>query len=415
MSRRTLSIGLFGFGVVGQGLYQLMQGANYRDAAINKVAVKDKSKPRSISPSLITFDANEILEDESIDLIVEAIDDADEAFYRVSIALQKGKPVVTANKKMLALYFQELLELQLKTGTTLLYEAAVCGAIPIVRTLDDSFAYETIQSIRGIFNGTSNYILSKIFRERLEYSLALKQAQDKGFAESDPTSDVGGFDAKYKAVILAKHAFGIVYHPKEVLNIGIDHLSAEDISFARSKGWKIKLVPTLINAQGKVVAFVVPTFVQPEDKLFDIEEELNAVILDAAYSGIHSFTGKGAGAFPTAFSVLNDIRAVIASQSYLYQKDFADFEKADLSEVKIEIYLRFKNPQVKKALAFESIREGFIAEGDEVIIGTTTLKKLLDCRAIISADESAVIGTGKVEIAKKKPEAGKLISAEALD
>jgi homoserine dehydrogenase len=412
MSRRKLNIGLFGFGVVGQGLYQLIQGVNYQDAVIRKVAVKDRSKPRSIPPTLITFDANDILEDESVDLIVEAIDDADEAYRLVSTAMQKGKPVVTANKKMLALYFKELLDLQLTTGTMFLYEAAVCGAIPVVRTLDNSFAFETIQSIRGIFNGTSNYILSKIFKERLDYALALKQAQDLGFAESDPTSDVGGFDAKYKAIILAKHAFGIVYHPKEVLNIGIDYLVGDDIAFARSKGWKIKLVPTLLNTQGKVSAFVLPTFVKPDDKLFDIEEELNAVILDTAYSGTHSFTGKGAGAFPTAFSVLNDIRSVLSSQPYLYQKDFIPFEKADLTEVKIEIYLRFKNPQVKEALAFESIREGFIAEGDEVIIGVTTLKKLLDCRAIIYADKSAVIGTGQVDVIKKKLQVSKLISTE---
>ncbi len=413
MGRGKLSIGLFGFGVVGQGLYQLLQGVNYEDAFISKVAVKDKSKPRSIPPALITFDPDEILEDESVDLIVEAIDNADEAYRLVCSAMQKGKPVVTANKKMLAVYFQELLELQLNTGTILLYEAAVCGAIPVVRTLDNSFAFETIQSIRGIFNGTSNYILSKIFKERLDYTLALKQAQDLGFAESDPTSDVGGYDAKYKAIILAKHAFGIVYHTNEVPNIGIDHLEAEDIAFARSKGWKIKLVPTLINSQNKVVAFVFPTFVKPEDKLFDIEEELNAVVLEAAYSGVHSFTGKGAGAFPTAFSVLNDIRSAIASQSYLYQKDFSDFEKADLNDVKIEIYLRFKEPQVKRALAFESIREGFMTENDEVIIGVTTLKRLLDCRAIIVADKSVVIGTGKVEITSKKMQSSKLISVEA--
>src|SRR6202012_2768829 len=225
---KKLNIGLFGFGVVGQGLYDIIKTKNL-NLEIKKIAIKDPHKTRTLPSHLFTTERDEILNNPEINTIVELINDTEAAFEIVSRALSSGKNVVSASKKMIATYLNELIELQNKYGTSLLYEGAVCGSIPIIRNLEEYYDNELLHSISGIFNGSSNYILSKGFIEGLDYNSALKQAQDLGFAETDPTSDVGGFDAKYKLVIAAAHAYGIVVQPDEVLNIGIQNLSASDI------------------------------------------------------------------------------------------------------------------------------------------------------------------------------------------
>jgi homoserine dehydrogenase len=201
---KKLSIGLFGFGVVGQGLYDIIITKNL-NIEIVKFAIKDPHKKRTLPAELFTTDRDELLNNPEINTIVELINDTEAAFEIVSRALSSGKNVVSASKKMIALHLEELIELQHKHGTSLLYEGAVCGSIPIIRNLEEYYDNELLHSISGIFNGSSNYILSKGFIEGLDYDSALKQAQDLGFAETDPTSDVGGFDAKYKLVIAAAH------------------------------------------------------------------------------------------------------------------------------------------------------------------------------------------------------------------
>jgi len=176
---------------------------------IKKIAIKNPDKKRSLPEDLFTTDASVILNDPEINTIVELINDADAAYQIVKTALKSGKNVVSANKKMVATHLEEFLHIQEQYGTSLLYEGAVCGSIPIIRNLEEYYDNELLYSIRGIFNGSSNYILSKTFNENLDYETALKQAQDLGFAETNPILDVGGFDAKYKLVIAASHAYGI--------------------------------------------------------------------------------------------------------------------------------------------------------------------------------------------------------------
>src|ERR1700759_357562 len=231
---KKLNIGLFGFGVVGQGLYDIIKTKNL-NLEIKKIAIKNPEKKRSLPTELFTTDRDVILNDPEINTIVELINDTEAAFEIVSRALSTGKNVVSASKKMIATYLDELIELQQKHGTSLLYEGAVCGSIPIIRNLEEYYDNELLHSICGIFNGSSNYILSKGFNEGLSYDMALQQAQDLGFAETDPTSDVGGFDAKYKLVIAAAHAYGVVVHPDEVFNFGIQNLAAQDLQYAREK------------------------------------------------------------------------------------------------------------------------------------------------------------------------------------
>src|SRR5476649_1475564 len=253
---KKLNIGLFGFGVVGQGLYDIIKTKNL-NLEIIKIAIKNKYKERSLPAQLFTDNKDELLNDPNINTIVELINDTEAAFEIVSRALSSGKNVVSSSKKMIALHLGELIALQHKHGTSLLYEGAVCGSIPIIRNLEEYYDNELLHSISGIFNGSSNYVLSKGYLENLDYDTALKQAQDLGFAETDPTEDVGGFDAKYKLIIAAAHAYGIVVKPDDVLNIGIQNLSAYDIQYAREKRLKIKLVPVAKELDDQHVAMYV--------------------------------------------------------------------------------------------------------------------------------------------------------------
>lgn len=234
---KKLTIGLFGFGVVGQGLQDIISTKDL-NLEIKKIAIKHPEKQRTLPARLFITNAAEILDDPEINTVVELINDADAAFKIVTAALKSGKNVVSANKKMIAEHLKELVDLQVEYGTSLLYEGAVCGSIPIIRNLEEYYDNELLHSVSGIFNGSSNYILSKVFSENLHYNDALKQAQDLGFAETDPTLDVGGYDAKYKLVIATAHAYGVFVNPEDVLNIGIHNLSDDDKQYAREKNYK---------------------------------------------------------------------------------------------------------------------------------------------------------------------------------
>ena len=193
-----------------------------------KICVKHKDKPRPIAASNFTFDKNDILEDDSLDAVIELIDNADEAFDIVSSALKKGKAVVSANKKMIAEHLEELYQLQEKHNAPFLYEASACGSIPIIRNLEEYYDNDLLDSLEGICNGTTNYILTKTSEEGLTYDAALKKAQELGFAESNPTLDVKAFDPKFKLIILLNHTFGLFVKPEQVFNFGIQNLSAAD-------------------------------------------------------------------------------------------------------------------------------------------------------------------------------------------
>src|SRR5471030_2969507 len=264
---KKLNIGLFGFGVVGQGLYDIIKTKNL-NLEIVRIAIKNKYKQRTLASNLFTDDKDEILNNPDINTVVELINDTEAAFDIVSRALSSGKNVVSSSKKMIAIYLDELIALQHKHGTSLLYEGAVCGSIPIIRNLEEYYDNELLHSISGIFNGSSNYILSKGFNENMDYDTALKEAQDLGFAETDPTSDVGGFDAKYKLVIAAAHAYGVIVHPDEVFNFGIQNLSANDLQYAREKNLKVKLVPVAKELDDRhVTLFVLTKFVNDKEFL----------------------------------------------------------------------------------------------------------------------------------------------------
>ncbi|MEO6630653.1 MAG: homoserine dehydrogenase [Mucilaginibacter sp.] len=340
---------------------------------------------------MFTTERDELLNNPEINTIVELINDTEAAFEIVSRALSTGKNVVSASKKMIALHLDELIELQHKYGTSLLYEGSVCGSIPIIRNLEEYYDNELLHSVSGIFNGSSNYILSKGFNEGLDYDSALKQAQDLGFAETDPTSDVGGFDAKYKLVIAAAHAYGVVVKPDDVFNLGIQNLSAKDLQYAREKNLKIKLVPVAKELDDKHVAlFVLPKFVNDKEFLYNVEYEYNGVIVQAAFADQQFFFGKGAGGHPTGSAVLSDIAALRYGYQYEYKKAKERKGLNFTNNIELNIYLRYEDESLVEALDFIHIHERYLSGSYKYVIGKLNLQSLVANQQLI-ADNNAFV------------------------
>jgi homoserine dehydrogenase len=387
---KKLTIGLFGFGVVGQGLHDIIRTKNL-NIEIVKICIKDGSKQRSLPSHLFTTDRDELLDDPEINTIVELINETEPAFEIVSRALKTGKNVVSASKKMIANHLSELIDLQHHYGTSLLYEGAVCGSIPIIRNLEEYYDNELLHSICGIFNGSSNYILSKGFIENLDYNSALKQAQDLGFAETDPTMDVGGYDAKFKLVIAAAHAYGVVVKPEEVFNLGIQSLSAHDLQYAREKNLKIKLVPVAKELDDRHVAlFVLPKFVNDTEFLYNVEYEYNGVIVQAAFADQQFFFGKGAGGHPTGSAVLSDIAALRYDYQYEYKKAKSKKELDFTNNIEINIYLRYENDELVDELGFQHIHERYYSGKYKFVIGKINLQNLIANHDRIVSDKAFV-------------------------
>src|SRR6478672_6735870 len=240
-THKELVIGLFGFGVVGEGLYKVLQQTPSLKARIKKVCIKNPGKKRQAPAELFTTDRFEILTDPEINVVVEVIDDADAAFEIVSIALKSNKAVVSASKKMIAEHLPQLLELQQQTGESLLYESAACASIPVIRNLEEYYDNDLLHGIKAIVNGSTNFILTKMFEDKLEFNEALLLAQQLGFAESNPALDVQGYDAVNKWTFLLTHAYGIVEEPENILFTGIQNIQLTDANVAKEKSYDIKL------------------------------------------------------------------------------------------------------------------------------------------------------------------------------
>ncbi|MBK8195038.1 MAG: homoserine dehydrogenase [Lewinellaceae bacterium] len=368
MKKKPLTIGLFGLGVVGSGLLEVLKDSGYPDAVIRKICVKTPGKTRAVPQELLTFNPSDILDDPSIDTVVETINGSDDAFDIVSRAMRQGKNVVTANKKMLAGNFELLLNLQEATGVSLLYESAACGSIPIVRTLEQHFGTEPLEQLSGIFNGTSNYILSRMFDGNLDFDTALRQAQQAGFAEEDPASDIDGLDAKYKLILLTAHSHGMILSPDQVPHFGIRHLRPEDIRFARDRGLRIKLLPVCRRTgPGRLAVYVIPGLVGDADELFRVDDEFNGVLLQSDYSGAQFLRGRGAGGRPTGSALLSDLLSLQQGYRYAYQKHRMNGSTVLDDQYKLRIYARAPSEIPLQALPFPS-PENITRDGNTYVI-----------------------------------------------
>ncbi|MBN9483287.1 MAG: homoserine dehydrogenase [Bacteroidetes bacterium 43-93] len=377
--QKKLSIGLFGFGVVGTGLYKVLQQTPSLNAEIKKVCIKHPEKKREAPETLFTVDPDILLNDESINVIVELIDDADAAYYIVSKALTSGKAVVSANKKMIAEHLPELLAIQKEYGTPFLYESACCASIPVIRNLEEYYDNDLLQGVSGIVNGSTNYILTRVAQDKLTFEEALLQAQIEGFAESNPALDVEGIDAVNKLSILLTHAYGIVAHPQEIIHSGIQNLQAHDAVFAKEKGFEIKLVAQAKKLEdGNVAAFVLPQFVDNTNQLYNVRNEYNGVVIESGLADKQFFYGKGAGSFPTASAVLSDLSALRYDYKYEYKKLHNKTAGNLSNDFFLRVYVSFEGLFQVPHERFERIEEWSSSEKKCHVIGVIKFSKLRD-------------------------------------
>ncbi len=376
-THKQLTIGLFGFGVVGEGLYKVLQQTPSLKASIKKICIKNYGKKRNAPASLFTTDREELLNDRDINVIVEVIDDADAAFEIVTTALRNGKDVVSASKKMIAEHLPALLELQEKTGHSLLYEAAACASIPVIRNLEEYYDNDLLHSIKAIVNGSTNFILTKMFDEGLDFKQALVLAQQLGFAESNPKLDVEGFDAVNKWTFLLTHAYGITESPEQILFNGIQNIQAADAAVAKSKGQAIRLVAQAQKLRnGKVAAFVLPQFINQDDHLAFVKNEYNGVVIESGFADKQFFYGKGAGSFPTASAVLSDIAALRYQYRYEYKKLYHHQPHTLSNEIYLRVYVSFDDLQLIPKDRFEWIEEWHANEDRKYLVGVVSVEEL---------------------------------------
>ncbi|MGX7023658.1 homoserine dehydrogenase [Vagococcus hydrophili] len=373
---KIIKIGILGLGTVGSAIpfllreqeekIQKLTGLSFE---IEKVFVRNVSNKQEIANQFnlkLTTDIRDVIENQEIDIIVEVMGGTTIAKDSIITALKNKKHVITANKDLIAQHGNEIEKIARENSCWLYYEAAVAGGIPILRTLSNSFISDKINSVYGIVNGTTNYMLTQMTTNNWSYDEALKEAQRLGFAESDPTNDVEGIDAAYKMVILTKLCFGMSLQMKDVSTQGITQISKQDILCAEEMGYQIKLLGSAKMINQGVKTSVAPTLVSNSHPLASVENEKNAVFIDSFGMGETMYYGAGAGGNPTASSILNDLMVigeqlknkvevssvtrfeesvVLAAESDSYSKYFVTFEMETSNETFFNI---LKDKHIKK-------------------------------------------------------------------
>ena len=314
-----------------------------------------------------------------------SIDDADAAYNIVKRAMLRGIPVVSGSKTMLAKHLPELIEIQKTRNVALLYDASSCGSIPVIRNLEEYYDNDLLLEVKGILNGSSNYILSRVFDHKDSYANALAQAQALGFAESDPSFDIEGYDSLFKLVIITVHALGTYVAPERIFTYGISTIHDSDIQYAREKNVKIKLVAQVVKVSDEhFTMFVMPEFVTPAKYIYSVDDEYNGVVIRGECYDRQFMFGKGAGSLPTASSILSDIMARLNNYRYEYKK-MNYIEKPDYTtDITLKIYARYKETDVQGILNFSKIHEQFISEESNYVIGEIPLRELLEKRSQLS-------------------------------
>lgn len=378
MDNKQINIGLFGFGTVGKGLYDVLKKIQPENVSIVKVCVRNVAKHSAEAPELeFTSNADDIFTDTRINFIVELIDDAEAAYGIVKRALQAKIPVVSGNKKMLARHIQEMIQLQRDNDTALLYDASACGSIPVIRNLEEYYDNDLLISVKGILNGSSNFILSKIFNEGMSYAEALKLAQDLGFAESDPTLDIGGWDSLFKLIIITIHAFGVYVEPEQIFTFGIGNMNEHDIQFAHEKRRRVKLVGWAEKVdEDKLVLSVMPHLLSKQKYIYSVEDEFNGVVIKGLFYYKQFMFGQGAGGFPTGSAVLSDITAQLYDYRYQYKKLQSPHQMHFTNDYKVRIYYRYDSPATLNLLEFSTIHESYYSDTYKYVVGDIELSQL---------------------------------------
>lgn len=309
-----IKIGLIGLGTVGSGVFKTLK--NFDNVEVVKIAVRNKNKKRNIEgldESIITDNPYEVVNDPEIQIVAELVGGIEPAFDLIKTAIKNGKHIVTANKELLAKHGEELFNFAEANNKVVLYEAAIAGGIPLIMPIKTILAGNKINKIKAILNGTTNYILTKMDVQNASYADVLKESQELGYAEADPTGDVEGFDAAYKITTLATIAFGKRIKIDNVYREGITKISTDDMKAANELGYKIKLIASAeLNQDGRADVRVHPMLVPQSKTLAHIDYVTNAVSLSGHPVGDVTLSGPGAGEFPTASSVVGDILAIVS-------------------------------------------------------------------------------------------------------
>ena len=373
---KKLNIGLFGFGNVGHGLYDVLKRINSTNVSIKRICVRHTDKERGVKAEFTT-DPEEIFADEDINLIVEVIDDADAAYDIVKRALKSRIPVVSGNKKMLGHHLPELIDLQEQYNTALLYDASACGSIPVIRNLEEYYDNDLLCSVKGILNGSSNFILSKIFNENMGYKEALKLAQDLGFAESNPTLDIDGWDSLFKLIIITVHAFGLYVAPEKIFTYGISNMNDSDIRFATEKERRFKLVAHVEKlADNRLIMSVMPQLISRNKYIYSVEDEFNGVVIKGLFYDKQFMFGRGAGGYPTGSAVLSDITACLYNYKYEYKKRNDSQLPTYTTDHTFRVYYRYADAEDLALLNFESVSESYISDNYKYVVGRISLSEL---------------------------------------
>jgi len=357
---KKINVGIVGFGTVGTGTAKilienslLIEERVGTPIVVKKIADHDIEKPREINvdPAILTKDANEILNDPEIDIVVELIGGYGYAKEFILKAIDKGKHVVTANKALLAVHGDEIFRAAYRKGVDIGFEASVGGGIPIIRALKEGLVANRIESIYGIVNGTTNYILTKMTAEGKKFGDVLKKAQEKGYAETDPTFDVEGVDAAHKLAVLISLAYGVRIRFEDIYTEGISKITPLDIEFAREFGYRIKLLAITKDDRGKIEARVHPTMLKESAMLANVDGVFNAIYVTGDAVGSTMFYGRGAGMMPTGSAVVSDIADIarnIIKKSHqrvpplgCSEGCIKDAKVKDISETVNHYYIRF--------------------------------------------------------------------------
>jgi homoserine dehydrogenase len=343
-------------GVVGAGVVRILkQRADHfrsiRGVAfdLRRIAVRDiaKSRDSDLPDDILTASASEVIEDPDIQIVVEVMGGLDPARELCLNALENGKDLATANKALLAEHGDDLFSAAARNGANIGFEASVCGGIPIIRSLTDGLAANRIQSIYGILNGTTNYILTRMTDDGGDFQAMLRRAQEKGFAEADPTMDIDGTDVAQKLALLCRIAFRVSLNPSHILKEGISHVSPLDVDFARELGYTIKLLAIAKAIQNRIEARVHPVLVPSGALLANIKDEFNAVEIVGNAAGPQVFYGRGAGQMPTASAVVSDLldlaerRVTNRSTGHAPLADLPSADAIPPEEVETSFYCRF--------------------------------------------------------------------------
>ena len=392
--KKDIGIGLLGLGTVGSGLAEVLvtRADSLAEQAgipliLKKVLVRDVNKQRSValSTSLLTSRPEEILSHPEVDIVVELIGGEHPATEYIEQAIANGKHVVTANKEVMAKHGYQLLSLAGKHNAGLRYEASVGSGIPLISSFQQDLAANRISAIHAILNGTTNYILTRMGQERMDFASTLKQAQDLGYAEADPTNDIEGIDAAYKLAILSNLAFQAKFVPQDIYCEGISNVAARDFLYAGEFGYAIKLLAIAKRSDDKVEMRVHPVFIPQDSQLAKVDGVYNAVEVDTDLAGKLVFYGEGAGAIRASSAVVADVLA-IAGNIYHGVNNVPELRLNQrvtikpMSEVTTRYYLRLNAPdrtgvlaQISKVLGDNSISISSVIQKESDLAAQTAI------------------------------------------